>query len=254
MINGVKNQIFAARHGFKGFPVTIGGQPYRVDEGLRRWNFEQEEEVRACIEQNLNPGDTAVDVGANFGMHSLVMANSVGDKGRVIAFEPIPANLKLLRKNIALNGYQSNTEIRETALSDLVVARIEMSVDSQGVDPAASLMGDNTGDSENSTGEKISVANHSLDNQLYDLTPTSGCLIKIDVEGAELSVLRSGIEFLKRVRPQLLIEVHDYALPGFGETTESVYQFIRRHGYKIQALTDMNNHNGHYHHILATRK
>ena len=249
MISKFKDFVFAVKHGLKGFPVSIGDNTYRIDESLRRWNFEQEEEVRVCLEQNLAAGDTAIDVGANFGMHTIIMANSVGTAGSVIAYEPIPFNLDLLRRNVSLNGYDSIVKIQAAALSDLDTDLIDMSVDSQGVDPAASLTNDS---SFGGSADKISVANRTIDQDPKSLEPNAGCLIKIDVEGAELSVLRSGAEFLKRVKPKLLIEVHDYALPNFGESTESVYTFLKDLGYEIEALSDMNNHNGHYHHILAT--
>ncbi len=86
---------------------------------------------------------------------------------------------------------------------------------------------------------------------LSNIEVNRNCFIKIDVEGAELSVLRSGIQTLQRLSPTLLIEVHDYALPAFGESTESVYAFLKEHGYAIEQISDMQNHNGQYHHILA---
>lgn len=250
MLNGIKDFLFAVRHGFRGFPVIIGDNHYRIDESLRRWNFAGENDVRICLEENLNSGDIGIDVGANFGMHTLVMANRVGSTGRVIAYEPVPRNVQLLQKNVCLNRFDDLVEIRETALSDISDEYVEMSVDLQGLDPAASLANSM---SENDQ-SRIKVANHSLDKDFHDFNSNVNCLIKIDVEGAELSVLRGGAEFLKKVKPKLLIEVHDYALPAFGESTENVYAFLKGLGYEVQRLTDMNNHNGHYHHILAIRK
>lgn len=58
--------------------------------------FDGEEEVRDSIQRHLQHGDVAVDIEANFGMHTLIMANQVGQIGKVLAFEPIPAKLKLL--------------------------------------------------------------------------------------------------------------------------------------------------------------
>ncbi len=248
MINIVKNFVFAARYGFKGFPIEIGSCSFRVDESLRRWNFDQEIEVRTCLESNVNLGDLAIDVGANFGMHTLIMATQVGERGSVIAFEPIPANLRLLRKNVQLNRFNQRTRIVESAISDLPTKTLIMEMASDSLEPSAAIS--TTGNLKKSA-HCLEVANKSLDDALSECRPTQNCFIKIDVEGAELSVLRSAKESLARLKPKLLIEVHDYALPSFGESTESVYAFLCEHEYEIEQLSDMANHNGPYHHVLA---
>ena len=73
-------------------------------------------------------------------------------------------------------------------------------------------------------------------------------------EPSEGAATGSATESLTRLKPTLLIEVHDYALPSFGESTEAVYGFLREHHYDIVQLSDMANHNGQYHHVLAKTK
>ncbi|PHQ36749.1 FkbM family methyltransferase [Rhodopirellula bahusiensis] len=242
----LRDSYFLIRHLGRGVPRSIGKHDFRFDESLRRWNFDQEAEVRDGIESNLGAGETAIDIGANFGMHTLLMADCVGSNGNVIALEPIPENLRLLRRNIALNRFDDRVQITASAISDLEQPTLQMEVDSDNLEPSAAISMN-----ENAVGT-IEVQNQSLDSITTHLTNPGKCFVKIDVEGAEMSVLRSGIDFLKRVRPKLLIEVHDYALPQFGESTESVYAFLREHGFEIGQLSDMANHNGQYHHILAT--
>ncbi len=223
----------------------MGSRSFRFDESLRRWDFDGEEEVRHSIEAQLQCGDIAIDIGANFGMHTLLMADRVGSEGRVLAFEPIPENLRLLRRNVTLNGFNDRVTIQQAALSDQPVASIEMVIDSDQLEPSASLQTDST-----QNRETVTVSNISLD-QATSVDVAKGCLVKLDVEGAELSVLRSGQQFLERVQPKLLIEVHDYALPKFGDSTEAVYEFLESHGYSFEQISDMSNHNGEYHHVLA---
>ena len=227
----------------------VGAQRFRFDESLRRWNFDGEEEVRFALLSNLSAGATAIDIGANFGMHTLIMADQIGADGRLLAFEPIPENLRLLRRNVKLNRFNDRVTIQEAAISDQPVDTIDMVVDSDQLEPSASLQTDST-----KGRETVTVSNISLDQATSSVGVENKCLVKLDVEGAELSVLRSGEEFLKRVRPKLLIEVHDYALPQFGDSTEAVYEFLKNYGYSIQQISDMQNHNGEYHHILALAK
>lgn len=241
----MRDLCFRAWHGGRGVPRRVGDCYFRFDESLRRWDLNQEAEVRDCIETNCTAGGVAIDIGANFGMHTLVMASQVGPGGQVIAFEPIPENLRLLRRNIDLNRFHNRVRIFESAISDLAQPRIAMNVDSDSLEPSASIV------TATSECVSLSVDNQSLDTALADVPDGRDCFIKIDVEGAELSVLRSGIGFLKRVRPKLLIEIHDYALPQFGDSTEAAYAFLCDHGYMITQISDMANHNGKYHHILA---
>jgi FkbM family methyltransferase len=65
----------------------------------------------------LRPGDTFVDVGANFGLFTTVAAKKVGASGRVVAIEPHPVLIRRLKFNIAANGFDQVTVV-ETAVGD----------------------------------------------------------------------------------------------------------------------------------------
>ncbi|GAA5510422.1 FkbM family methyltransferase [Novipirellula caenicola] len=241
----LRDFLFQLRYLGRGVPRSIGKHEFRFDVSLRRWNFDQESEVREGIESGIESGGTAIDIGANFGMHTVLMARCVGASGKVMAFEPIPENLRQLRRNIKLNHLDNQVSVVASAVSDLEQPTLEMVVDSDNLEPSAAISTDI------GASGTVSVKNQSLDSATSHLTALDDCFVKIDVEGAELSVLRSGLDFLARVRPKLLLEVHDYALPQFGESTESVYAFLRERGFEIQQLSNMANHNGQYHHILA---
>ena len=73
--------------------------------------------VDTTLRRLARPGDVALDIGANIGSTSLVLARAVGPGGRVIAFEPHPGNAKLLRSNLSANAL-SIVEVQEVALSD----------------------------------------------------------------------------------------------------------------------------------------
>lgn len=242
----VRDTFFKIMYGFRGVPRNVGANQYLFDESLRRWNFDGEKEVRDALTREINIGDVAIDIGANFGMHTLIMADRVGESGQVIAFEPIPANLRLLRRNIKLNHFDLRVTVTPCAVSDIASKTLRMTMDSDSLEPSAAISTTST-----IRNQETEVGNLSLDDALVNVSSDRNCLIKIDVEGAELSVLRSGVQSLKRLRPTLLIEVHDYALPSFNESTASVYAFLAEHGFAIEQLSDMRNHNGQYHHVLA---
>lgn len=170
----------------------------------------------------------------------MLAAHYVGSEGKIIAFEPVPANLQLLRRNLSLNGSDSICEVFECALTSEGGRDMEMTIE-PGLSPAASL-------AENFEGEKIRVQTRTLDECLDRDAPTPA-LIKIDVEGAEHEVLKGASETLKK-GPDLLIEVHTFALPSFDSSPEQLSQYLAEFGYIEERLGDMKSHLGEYYHAL----
>ncbi len=223
---------FRVRHLGRGAPRTIGEHVFRFDETLRRWNFDGEAEVQVAMEKHVKPGMTCLDIGANFGLHALLMCKLASGEGHVFCVEPIPANLYLLRRNLKLNGFDSRSTIIESAISDSEAPFIEMRVDSSGLEPSASLSHSNV---QGTTAASIKVNNVRLDS-LPTLRQRKIDFIKIDVEGAEFKVLQGGAEILKTQKPTLLIEVHSYALPSFDSSAEELESYLVRIGYKIDGF------------------
>lgn len=127
----------------------------------------------------LRPGDTALDVGANVGYYTLLFARRVGPRGRVFAFEPDPANFALLRQNVEFNGYH-NVVLSRFAVSDQCgPARLFLS-------------GSNTGDHrvyDPADGRAtVGIEAVSLDHFFADYTGPVH-LVKMDIQGAECAAL-----------------------------------------------------------------
>ncbi len=240
MIKSLKNSVFKIRHGFKGFPKTVHGITLRFDESLRRFNTDGEEIVQSVIKEHLNHGNTFVDIGANFGLHAMLAAYHVGPTGQVIAFEPVPENRRLLHRNLKLNDFASRSQVFDCALTAERGSEVEMTIE-PGLSPAASL-------ADNFEGEKIRVETRTLDECLNRDVPTPA-LIKIDVEGAEHEVLKGASETLKK-GPDLLIEVHTFALPSFESSPQQLSQYLAEFGYVEERLGDMKSHLGEYYHAL----
>ena len=98
-----------------------------------------EEEVVPLMESLIRPGDTVVDVGANIGCHTLRMSRLVGPMGKVLAFEPDPQNLKLLRENLGKNNC-TNVDVFPFALGDRnYTARLYGRLDNRGAQSLVEL-------------------------------------------------------------------------------------------------------------------
>ncbi|MGJ8696675.1 MAG: FkbM family methyltransferase [Verrucomicrobiaceae bacterium] len=199
-----------------------------------------EDVVQGVLRDRLSEGDFFVDVGANFGLHTMYASHLVGEKGRIVAIEPVPANLELLRRNLDLNDLYRSCKVFPNALNSSGSGDVEMMIET-GLSPAATLAG-------TKKGRKITVKASTLDACLAGRARTPD-LIKIDVEGAEHEVLKGAIDTLEKGAP-LLIEVHTFALPAFKSSPEALRDFLAEFGYRETRLTTMESEQGEYFHAL----
>src|SRR6185312_8497302 len=81
------------------------------------------------IQERLRPGDVFVDIGANGGIYTVIAAKKVGASGRVLAFEPGPRNLELLKRNLALNGLTNVTIVPKAVSNTAGAAALAISRD-----------------------------------------------------------------------------------------------------------------------------
>jgi FkbM family methyltransferase len=142
----------------------------------------------AWIRQALRPGDVVADVGANNGFTGILFARAVGAAGRVVGFEPSPANLEAARQNIRLN---------QVGNFELVAAAV-------GAEPGTVSFDPGFGNGAVASGGPITVPQVTLD---AHFGASRVDLLKLDIEGYELAALR-GARRLLEARPALAIEIH----------------------------------------------
>ena len=197
-----------------------GGESVRVAAAFRQvtWN---PEEYRA-FKADIAPGDVALDVGANLGAYALLFAQWVGSTGHVYAFEPAPEARRGLERHVQLNGCEDRVTISADAIS---AARGAVRFRASGPH------GDNhivTADAPDAA-DRIEVRNTSIDDfcRTHHLGPA---LIKIDVEGAELDVLKGARQTIaaRGDALHLYVEMHPRAWPSFGSSREQMEQELAR--------------------------
>lgn len=176
---------------------------------------------RDVIEQTLwtlNPGNTFLDVGCHYGIYSILASRRVGRAGHVIAVEPHPPTLEILRENLALNCCE-NVEVLNCAFSD-----------QNGF--LALSYNDNGSHRQRSSDLPSTVHVVSAmagDDALHDLPVPAG--IKIDVEGHEFAVLSGLKSTLSKASCRVLcVEIHPPVLPP-GVDTDRILSFIRSCGF-----------------------
>jgi FkbM family methyltransferase len=165
----------------------------------------------AAVCEALQPGDCVFDVGGHIGYTALLAAHYVGPSGRVIVFEPHPANRDRIAANLTLNpDLAARITVEPLAVSDEVgFARLG------GQESTASL---------GSAG--ITVRTTTLDayESEHRVRPR---LIKMDIEGAETRALPAGARLWGEVRPIVAVEVHDL------EAWRTLTQLATVHAYEI---------------------
>lgn len=179
----------------------------------------------------LRSGDACVDVGAHVGRHTLPLARCVGPRGRIFAFEPIPAIAAQLRAKIeASPSLSSLVELHQCALADTIGETDFVLVHEA---PGYSGLRPRHYDAPVTT-ETIRVDVRRLDDLMNGMSPVR--FIKIDCEGAELRVLRGATRLLVRDRPIVSFECGNASLESYDYDAGDIFDFLDACGYEIQSI------------------
>ncbi len=180
----------------------------------------------------LTKGDVAIDVGSNMGFHALNMAAFVGESGKIYAFEPHPQLLKKLKENIVLNKTHW-IEVFDIALSDF-----------SGVGKLSSFKTTDANQGSSSLVRKIGgrvfdVKLKTLDEWATSIKLSSLKLIKIDVEGHDLAVLKGGENTIKKFKPIVIFELNKDFLSSKKDdiVNYDFYEFFNSLSYKLSLIT-----------------
>jgi FkbM family methyltransferase len=165
----------------------------------------------------LKPGDTFVDVGAHIGWFTTVASRAVGGHGHVVACEPYPSTLAVLKQNIALNGGHN-------------VRLVQQALGSEPGELSLAPTGDSGGVTALDWGqpERVTASMTTLDEVAAELPVIA--LLKMDVEGWEPHVLRGGKKTLQRTE-RVLFEVNKPALKKAGSSADELYGLLRDEGF-----------------------
>jgi FkbM family methyltransferase len=179
------------------------------------------------IDAILKPGDTFIDAGANIGMITFHAASRVGPQGRVFSFEPQKSCCEKIKRQIARNN------IKQIALHNIGLSDRPgmLTLNVLGGGSIAATFAINEAVDGPGVREKIEVPIARGDDIVGDQV-VGNLLIKADVEGFELYVLRGFEKTIARHRPPILIEMEPTFLKKAGVDESEVFAFFRERDYR----------------------
>ncbi|WP_198530028.1 FkbM family methyltransferase [Halorubrum aethiopicum] len=176
---------------------------------------------------SLDSNDIFYDVGANVGTYTCFAAAKLGP-GKVVAFEPEPENADRLRENLELNNLDA--EIIQIALSDTDgIVDLALTGDEAGTGEHAIATGDDK--------QTLEVETARGDSIIEERGLPKPTVAKIDVEGAELSVLRGLRETLYESCRLMYVEVHTEKIRDFGAERSEVETLLTDAGFEVTEIS-----------------
>src|SRR5262249_10712004 len=239
LVLATKTWVFAGR----GEPYRIGGKTLRFVPGSRpvRLRYQTAENAvnrydalqLAWILNHLAEGDLAIDVGANYGQCTVVMAAKCGARGTVIAFEPNSQARDVLKRNFDLNPSVKRATIESFACSNVAGGEVELY--NNGNPSNSALAPFATGNRASNAPRSARVPVTTLDSYLAQRRLPELRFVKIDTEGAEIRILQGARNVLAS-RAAILCELHPYAWRQFGNSLQELKDLVAQCGRRIRYL------------------
>ena len=195
---------------------ALQGRRWVIASGSRFVKGTYEPIQSEAFQRLIRPGSVVFDVGAHVGYYTVLSSVLAGPRGQVIAFEPLPANLKYLRRHLQLNGCNNVRVLTNCVGKSSSIAHFD---DSHG-----------TGVGHLASEGTLEVQVRSLDEMIESGELPIPQFIKIDVEGAEMLVLSGAERVLRRHHPILILSTHG------DELDRACLERLSKYGYDVEHL------------------
>jgi FkbM family methyltransferase len=238
----IARRLFALVRGARRLAGRRGNEVVCRRRGVR-WSLDLREGIQLALylgvyeratarrlRELVRPGATVIDIGANVGTHTLPLATAVGSTGRVVAVEPTAAAFDRLMRNIACNpGLERRIVPVRAALGAPGGGLAASYYSAWPLDAAGSRHPVHLGESHPATDARFLT----LDDLVASQALPAVAVIKIDVDGAELAVLRGATEVIDRHKPIVLFEVCPYLLTDAANSAVELITFFTSRGYEL---------------------
>lgn len=199
------------------------------------WYGYYSRDIVLLLDRILKPGMVVMDAGANIGEITMSAAHRVGPDGKVFSFEPMSPLYARLQEHIEENDLTQVTAIK-SGLSDCPGKADIYESETKFQDGSEN---EGLGSLYKSTVRSVAVEEIEIDTvdvffKKWSLTRLD--LIKIDVEGAELQVLKGGLDTISRMHPYIIIEIQDETAHDAGYEAVEILRLLKSFGYRFHDI------------------
>lgn len=173
----------------------------------------------------INKGDIVVDAGAHLGLFTVMASKIVGDEGKVIAIEPEPENLEILKKNIELNNLKNVIIVNKGIWS----SKKDLKMNKGQYNRSHTFINDHP----EKTSEGLILQVDTLDDILKELNIERVDFVKMDIEGSEIEAL-NGMEEVFKFKPNMVIAAY-HQFKG-KETYHAVIKKLKDNNFQLRTL------------------
>lgn len=193
------------------------------------------------LPMGLRASETAIDIGANFGLYAYHMSRAVQPSGKVYSFEPIPFTARTFRLIQRGLGFGRNVTLVNKGCGEKA-GRVSFTVPitSTGSISAGQVHMGRNDDRAGRVEMRADTPTKSVECEVVTLDEfldAEGArdvtMIKCDIEGADLFAMRGARRTLEKYRPSIIIEITPWYLEGFGLKVADVTGFFAELGYRL---------------------
>ncbi len=220
----------------RGVSRVVDDETYRWRYPFSEFDVDFEEPVFETFRGLLRPGMTVFDIGANFGLYAVVAGRTVGDNGKVFAFEPASVR-QALADHVRLNGVERQVEVVPMIVTDEPGEAELWEPDDARLASVSRAAAERTQASKAHTEQATTV------DAFCEARNVAPDVIKIDVEGAEALVVRGARRFLAQRRGTIILEVHPWVLESLGEDERGIFDELEANGWSARELFERGDAN-----------
>jgi FkbM family methyltransferase len=219
-------RLINARHGtFLALRTDVGVAEELASTGL--WEQQQVD----LFSRLIRPGETALDIGANIGHHTVALSKIVGEAGKVIAFEPQMQMFNLLNANVVLNRCRNVLPFKLAVGHK--AGKLKMGAISYDDFLPFGSLGLQREQVAAGEGESVDVVRLDDFIPMLGLDESAVSLLKVDVQAHELYVFQGAKEFLRRAQPTISFEVGPFWMQRAGYDWREVLALLQSLDYSF---------------------
>ena len=185
------------------------------------------------VKKYVHEGDIVIDIGAHVGYYTLLMAQLVGENGKVYSFEPDPVNFQLLKKSVEINGFENVVLIQKAVSNITDKVKLFLGDDDSAINRIYDAkLGD--------TKESIDVESITIDEYFKENDELIN-FIKIDSEGSEVKIVNGMKQFLSRNKELVMMtEFFPFLIKKSGDEPNQYLKSLEKSGFSLYNILDKN--------------